>query len=36
MEFKLATQLKNAHPTVIREIYTYAGEHPGFMDLSIG
>lgn len=36
MEFKLATQLRNAHPTVIREIYTYAGEHPGFMDLSIG
>ena len=36
MEYKLADQLKNAHPTAIRKIYMYACDHPEFLDLSIG
>ena len=36
MEYKLAKQLKTAHPTAIRKIYMYACDHPEFLDLSIG
>ncbi|MEE3362599.1 MAG: PLP-dependent aminotransferase family protein [Anaerovoracaceae bacterium] len=36
MEYKLAEQVKNAHPTAIREIFMYACDHPEFLDLSIG
>lgn len=37
MEYKLAKQLKTAHPTIIREIYMYACDHRDvFLDLSIG
>lgn len=36
MEYKLAKQLRTAHPTVIRQIFMYACDHPEFLDLSIG
>lgn len=36
MDYKLADQVKNAHPTAIRKIYMYACDHPEFLDLSIG
>lgn len=36
MEYKLAKQVRNAHPTAIRKIYMYACDHPEFLDLSIG